>query len=62
MLFLVGNKADRENREVTQENAAEFSKANNMIPFETSAKTAKNVQPLFVQIAELTMKNKNKLG
>jgi small GTP-binding protein len=60
LLFLVGNKADREIREVTQENAAEFAKANNMFAFETSAKTSKNVQALFHQIAEITLKSKKR--
>ncbi|OMJ72787.1 hypothetical protein SteCoe_28677 [Stentor coeruleus] len=59
VLFLVGNKADKENREVTQEYSAEFAKIHNMITFETSAKTSKNVQTLFYQIAEITMKSKS---
>lgn len=58
LLFLVGNKADKENREVTSEVAAEFAKSHNMVAVETSAKTAKNVQQLFIQIAEMTMKSK----
>lgn len=58
LLFLVGNKADRETREVTQESVNEFSKCHNMISFETSAKTAKGVQPLFQKIAEMTTKGK----
>ena len=62
LLFLVGNKADKENRQVTIESANEFAKANSMLTFETSAKTNKNVHALFTQIAELTMKNKSKLG
>lgn len=58
LLFLVGNKADKENREVTPEIAAEFAKSHNMVAVETSAKTAKNVQQLFSQIAEMTIKAK----
>lgn len=60
LLFLVGNKADRENREVNQEAVNEFSKAHNMVAVETSAKTAKNVNQLFRQIAEMTLKVKKK--
>jgi small GTP-binding protein len=62
LLFLVGNKADKEVREVTVENVSDFAKTHNMVSLETSAKTSKNVQALFAQIAEMTMKNKNKLG
>jgi Ras-related protein Rab-5C len=58
LLFLVGNKADKDGREVLSENAAEFAKNHNMTPFETSAKTAKGVQPLFQKIAEMTLKGK----
>ena len=58
ILFLVGNKADRENRQVTQEMASEFAKSRNMFSVEASAKTAKNVQALFHQIAEQTLKSK----
>lgn len=58
LLFLVGNKADRESRDVTAEVANEFAKGHNMVAIETSAKTAKNVQQLFCQIAEMTIKGK----
>lgn len=58
LLFLVGNKADKEIRQVTQEAVAEFSKLHNMYSIETSAKTAKNVTQLFHQIAEMTFKGK----
>ena len=62
ILFLVGNKADKEPREVSQESIEEFSKANKMTAVETSAKTARNVHSLFVSIAEKTLKNKNTVG
>jgi small GTP-binding protein len=58
LLFLVGNKADRENRVVTAEMANEFARSRNMSAMETSAKTAKNVPALFKQIAETTLKSK----
>ena len=60
LLFLVGNKADRENREVSSEAANDFANLHNMVAYETSAKTAKNVQQLFNQIAQMTMKTKGR--
>ena len=41
--FLVGNKSDLENREVSKEEGEEFAKKNNLIFLETSAKNNDNV-------------------
>ena len=45
--FLVGNKSDLENREVSKEEGEEFAKKNNLIFLETSAKNNDNVDKLF---------------
>jgi len=52
---LVGNKLDREDRELPTTVGEEFAHRHNMYFLETSAKEADNVEKLFVQIArELT--------
>ena len=45
--FLVGNKSDLENRQVSKEEGEEFAKKNNLIFLETSAKNNDNVDKLF---------------
>ena len=51
-LVLVGNKTDLESRRMVPTNeAAEFAKKNNMIFFETSAKTAERITDIFVKSA-----------
>ncbi|XP_050070984.1 ras-related protein Rab-30 [Anopheles maculipalpis] len=49
--ILVGNKTDRDDREIPQEVGAEFAKQHGMYFLETSAKQADNVERLFYDIA-----------
>lgn len=53
---LVGNKIDREDREIPTHVGEEFSERHNMYFLETSAKESDNVERLFMQIAEDLMK------
>lgn len=48
---LIGNKLDREDREIPTEVGEQFALRHNMYYLETSAKEAENVERLFIQIA-----------
>lgn len=54
--ILVGNKIDREDREIPTPVGEDFAARHNMYFLETSAKEAENVERLFMQIAEDLMK------
>ena len=50
VLFLIGNKIDIEEREVSYEEAAAFAKANKLLYIETSAKSGVGVKETFQKI------------
>lgn len=52
----MGNKIDREDREIPRHVGEDFAARHNMYFLETSAKEADNVEKLFMQIAEDLMK------
>ena len=52
-MVLVGNKIDLENeRQILYEEGASFAEKNNMLFFETSAKTGQNIETLFMKSVE----------
>ncbi|KAF2070129.1 hypothetical protein CYY_008552 [Polysphondylium violaceum] len=51
VMLLVGNKIDKENREVSREEGAEFAKKKAMLFIEASAKTKMGIQQAFEELA-----------
>lgn len=52
LIILVGNKCDMEDRrQVSKEEAQAFAKRNDLLFFETSAKTAQGVEECFTEAA-----------
>lgn len=49
--FLIGNKIDREDREIPTHVGEDFAQRHSMYYLETSAKEAENVERLFMEIA-----------
>lgn len=61
--ILVGNKTDRDDREIPTQIGEEFAKQHDMYFLETSAKEAENVERLFYEIAaELIDQARSKEG
>ena len=57
-IVLVGNKKDLDSsREVSYEQGLEFAKRNKLIFFETSAKTAENVDDAFIHATKVIFSN-----
>ena len=63
VIFLVGNKIDLENREVSNEEAVNYAKMKDILYFETSARTGFGVKEVFQQLYQdiytLFKNNKN---
>ena len=57
-LFLPGNKSDRIDREITQEQGWKFAQENNMNFLETSAKNSNNIDKLFLQLAKALLESR----
>ena len=56
-LTLVGNKCDLEDkRQISREEGEAFARENNLLFFESSAKSAANVERLFIETAQAIMK------
>ena len=65
ILFLVGNKKDKEEeREVTADRVEKFKRDRNiMFSFETSAKTGENIENLFIFASKILYhNNKDKIA
>ena len=57
--ILVGNKCDKSSKCVSEEDARNLCKENNMVYFETSAKTDINVNKVFELMARQVLDNIN---
>jgi len=57
VIMLIGNKADLDKREVTYEEGASFARQNGLVFSETSAKTAQNVEEVFISTARQIYEN-----
>lgn len=58
-MYILGNKIDKEDREIPSHVGQDFAQRHDMRYLETSAKQADNVEKLFVQIASELMEVKN---
>jgi Ras-related protein Rab-1A len=58
-IIIIGNKSDREDRQVTFEELEQFSKKNNFLYLETSARQDNNIELLFMKMAVACLYDKN---
>ena len=58
--ILVGNKADKKEREVSRQEAEEFAKSYGASYFETSAENGVNVETVFQQVTRLALQHDKK--
>jgi GTPase SAR1 family protein len=56
IIFLLGNKSDLQNHAVPKEEGAQFAKTKNMEFEETSAKSGKMVEEVFIRLLESAFK------
>lgn len=61
-LVLLGNKTDREEKEVETEEASAFASENGMMFFEVSAKTSDQVSRAFNQVGSQLLTTNNQTG
>lgn len=59
-ILLIGNKVDRENREVSEVEAELFARQNNLLYKETSVKNSDNLQEILHILTNAILKNKKK--
>ena len=57
VLFPAGNKSDRTNREITQEQGRQFAQENDMPFLETSANYSNNIDKVFLQLAKMLLES-----
>jgi len=60
--LLVGNKIDKENREVSREEGAAFAKQRSMLFIECSAKTRLGIQQAFEELVQRVLDSPNISG
>lgn len=59
IIFLIGNKIDKNNREVTKEEAESFAKEENIFYGETSAKSGEGIEKVFIELTQKVCEIRN---
>jgi len=57
LFFSAGNKSDRTDRQITQQQGQQFGKKYDMAFLETSAKNSNNIDELFLQLAKMLLES-----